>query len=85
MDKELTIKLDNYLIQKANEYALSQQRSLSLLIESYLKSLIDNESKKNGNENEISTYVKSMRTGVQIPSDFDYKKDYSDYLTNKYQ
>ena len=85
MDTELTIKLDNYLIQKANEYALSQQRSLSLLIESYLKSLIDSESKKNGNENEISLYVKSMRTGVQIPSDFDYKKNYSDYLTNKYQ
>ncbi|MDT3738271.1 MAG: DUF6364 family protein [Candidatus Kapabacteria bacterium] len=76
MDTELTIKLDNYLIQKANEYALSQQRSLSLLIESYLKSLIDSESKKNGNENEISPYIKSMRTGVQIPSDFDYKKDF---------
>lgn len=85
MDAELTIKLDKYLIQKANEYALTQKRSLSILIESYLKSLIDSETRKKDNEYEISPYVKSMRTGVKIPSDFDYKKDYSDYLTNKYQ
>ncbi len=85
MESGLNIKIDKYLIQKANEYALSQKKSLSFMIESYLKSLIDIDTKNKDNENKISPFVKSMRTGVIMPPDFDYKIDYIDYLTNKHQ
>ncbi|MFC0875807.1 DUF6364 family protein [Saccharicrinis sp. FJH2] len=85
MDSKLTLKLDKDVIEKAKEYASSHKRSLSRMIESYLKSLIDKENKCSENEIEISPFVRSMKTGVKIPADFDYKKVYADYLAEKYK
>ena len=85
MDSKLTLKLDKYVIDKAKEYASSQKRSLSRLIESYLKSLVDTDNPENNDEIEISPFVKSFRTGVKIPVDFDYKEAYGDYLSEKYK
>ncbi len=84
MDAKLTLKLDKYVIDKAKEYAASNKRSLSRIIESYLKTLIEKE-KLQADDIEISPFVKSMRTGVQIPADYDYKKGYGDYLAEKYK
>lgn len=44
MDKKLTLKLDKYVIERAKEYASSHNRSLSGLIEAYLKAIIDQDS-----------------------------------------
>ena len=85
MDAKLTLKLDKYVIDRAKEYASSHNRSLSRMIESYLKSLIDKEGKHSNNDIEISPFVKSMITGVNIPADYDYKKEYTDYLSEKYK
>jgi len=84
MDAKLTLKLDKYVIDKAKEYAASHQRSLSRMIESYLKTLIEKEKPQSG-DIEISPFVKSLRTGVKVPADYDYKKVYVDYLAEKYQ
>lgn len=84
MDTKLTLKLDKYVIAKAKEYASSQKRSLSRLIESYLKSLIDTDTPQ-PDEDGISPFVKSLKSGVKLPPDFDYKKAYGEYLTEKYQ
>lgn len=83
MDAKLTLKLDKFVIDKAKEYAASHKRSLSRMIEAYLKTLIEKESSET--DIEISPFVKSMKTGVKIPSDYDYKKDYRDYLSEKYK
>lgn len=85
MDKKLTLKLNKYVIEKAKEYALSHNKSLSRMVESYLKSLVDKNADEPEEEIEISPFVKSMQTGVKIPSGFDYKEAYSDYLTGKYK
>lgn len=85
MDKKLTLKLDKRVIDKAKEYASSQKRSLSRLIESYLKTLIDTDYQGSKNDIEISPFVKSMQTGVKVPADIEYKKVYGDYLTEKYK
>lgn len=85
MDAKLTLKLDKYVIDKAKDYASSQNKSLSRMIESYLKTLIDRDNKRTVNDIEISPFVKSMRTGVKLPADFDYKKEYGDYLAEKYK
>ena len=85
MDAKLTLKLDKLVIDKAKEYASSHKRSLSRMIESYLKSLIDKNSNESEDNFEISPFVKSMQTGVKIPADFDYKNAYDDYLTEKYK
>ena len=85
MDTKLTLKLDKFVIDKAKEYASLHKRSLSRIIESYLKSLIDKDSPDSDDDIEISPFIKSLRTGVKIPADFDYKKSYSDYLSEKYK
>ena len=85
MDAKLTLKLDKVVIDKAKEYAASHKRSLSRMIESYLKSLIDKESPDSKDDIEISPFVKSMRTGIKIPVDFDYKSAYGDYLAEKHK
>ncbi|MCF8234024.1 MAG: DUF6364 family protein [Bacteroidales bacterium] len=85
MDAKLTLKLDKHVIDKAKEYASSHKRSLSRLIESYLKTLIEKENRQADNDLEISSFVKSMQTGVKLPADFDYKKEYGDYLAEKYK
>jgi len=85
MDAKLTLKLDKYVIDKAKEYATSHQRSLSRMIESYLKTLIEKEKPQSDSDIEISPFVKSLRTGVKVPADYDYKKAYVDYLAEKYK
>ena len=86
MDTKLTLKLDKIVIEKAKKYASLQKRSLSRIIESYLKSLSIQEDSTDKNEIQISPFVKSMRSsGVNIPADLDYKTEYSNYLTEKYK
>jgi uncharacterized protein YpmS len=86
MDAKLTLKLDKQVIDKAKEYVSSQRRSLSRLVESYLKSLVNTDKRESNDDNiEISSFVKSLQTGVKIPADFDYKKEYGDYLSEKYK
>jgi len=85
MDTKLTLKLDKFVIDKAKEYATTHKRSLSRIIETYLRSLVSKRDPKDSDDIEISPFVKSMATGVNIPADFDYKKEYGDYLTHKYK
>ncbi len=85
MDAKLTLKLDKHVIIKAKDYASSQKRSLSRLVESYLKSLTDTDKKVIKEDIEISPFVKSLQTGVKVPVDFDYKKEHTDYLAEKYK
>jgi len=85
MDTKLTLKLDKFVIDKAKDYASTHKRSLSRIIESYLRSLITQNDSKENEDIQISPFVKSMTTGVKIPSDFDYKKEYGEYLTQKYK
>jgi len=84
MNTKLTLKLDKYVIDSAKKYAFSQKRSLSALIEAYLKTLITKDITMTDNEIEIYPFVKSLRTGVKIPADYDYEEAYANYLTEKY-
>ncbi len=82
MDAKLTLKLNKEIIEKAKKYASDKQMSLSRIIEFYLQSLTADKEK---DEFEISPFVKSISTGISVPSDLDYKKEYSDYLMEKYK
>ncbi len=82
MDTKLTLKLDKQVIEEAKKYASSQKKSLSKMIEHYLKSLTNNEN--TSDDIEISPFVKSMSTGVKIPTELDHKKVYSDHLAQKH-
>ena len=85
MDTKLTLKLNKTVIDKAKAYAAEHKKSLSGMIEAYLKSLIDKEADTEGDAIELSPFVKNMKTGVQIPSDTELKDTYRDHLNKKYQ
>ena len=82
MDTKLTLKLDQRIIEKAKDYASNKKMSLSQIVEAYLQSLT---SEDYTSEFEISPFVKSISNGTEIPSDLDYKKEYSDHLIEKYK
>jgi len=85
MDTKLTLKLDKFVIEQAKEYASSHKRSLSRIIESYLKTLINSGKNKDKSDIEISPFVKSMSTGIKIPADLDYKLEILSHLENKHK
>jgi len=82
MDTKLTLKLNQQIIEKAKAYASNKKMSLSRIVEAYLQALT---SENDSSKLEISPFVKSISTGTEIPADIDCKKDYSDYLIEKYK
>jgi hypothetical protein len=83
MDTKLTLKLNQEIIEKAKVYASQKKMSLSRIIENYLNSLTSDS--KNENSIEISPFVKRMSSGKKMPTDLDYKKEYSEHLMNKHK
>jgi hypothetical protein len=81
MDSKLTLNIDKDVARKAKVYAKSNGRSLSDLVENYLKLLTKNSSNENS---EYTPRVKSLLGCITLPEDFDYKKEVADYLTKKY-
>ena len=81
MDKKLTLSLNKTIIENAKIYAKSNNISLSKLIESYLAVLTRKKKKKS----EITPLVKSLSGIIELPTDFDEKESYSEYLTEKYK
>ncbi len=81
MDRKLTLSLDESVIESAKIYAKSNSISLSKLVESYLSIL----TKKRTEKVEITPLVKSLSGVIDLPSDFDEKKLYGDYLMEKYK
>jgi len=59
------------VIEKAKKYAKSSGRSLSDLIESYLKSLVKQEKGKE----EVPNEFKDLYGAVKLPADLDHKKE----------
>ena len=80
MDTKLTIKLDNDVITRAKRYAQHRRTSLSKMIESFLDSVTKNDPDDIG----ITPLVKSLSGVIELPEDFDYKRERADYLNKKY-
>ncbi|MEM9921950.1 MAG: DUF6364 family protein [Bacteroidota bacterium] len=81
MDKKLTLSLNAQVIENAKIYARENEISLSKLIEGYLRSV----TKQNTREVEITPLVQSLIGVVDIPEDFNMRKDYTNYLMEKYK
>ena len=80
MDAKLTLKLEQSVIEKAKDYAKRQKTSLSRLIENYLLDITDEEA----TQEKITPLVRSLSGIIDLPNDYDHKKDYADYLVKKY-
>jgi plasmid stability protein len=85
MDTKLTLKLDKNVIEKAKIYAAQHKHSLSFMIENYLKAVTSSEKTQANEGIKISEFVKSIGIdGVNLPEDFDYKKELTEILCKKY-
>lgn len=81
MNSKLTLTIEESVIKKAKLYAKSRGRSLSDIIENYLKVITDDNW---AIEIETTPMVKSMKGSFKAPEDFNYKEQLSKGLTDKY-
>jgi hypothetical protein len=80
MNTKLTLSIDNQVIIKAKEYAKNSGRSLSDLIENYLKNISSSES----HNFDICPKVKVLMGAFKAPLDFDYKSELSNAIFDKH-
>ena len=80
MNTKLTLTIEQSIIEKAKAFAKDKGRSLSDIIENYLKT-ITSEKKVT---NDISPLVSSLRGSFKTPESFDYKEELSKGLSEKY-
>lgn len=80
MTTKLTLTIEQDVIKVAKTYAHKKGRSLSELIENYLKTLTS----KTSDDKDLSPRVKKIMGKIKLPKDFDYKKTLADELTKKY-
>ncbi len=80
MNTKLTLTIEKSIIEKAKSYAKQNGRSLSGIIENYLKA-ITTDQKTN---KDVSPLVNSLRGSFKAPKNFDYKKELSKGLSEKY-
>jgi hypothetical protein len=80
MQTKLTLTLEQSIIEQAKTYAKSKGRSLSDLIENYLKVVINDTEQKVF----LSPSIKKLQGSIKLPEDFDYKKELTKALSEKY-
>jgi predicted CopG family antitoxin len=83
MNTKLTLTIQKDIIERAKSYAKDKNRSLSDLIENYLKSLTDKDEQRD--EQELDPIVQSLKGSFKMPKDMDYKKELRERLEKKYQ
>jgi hypothetical protein len=81
MNTKLTLTIEESVIETAKKYAGKRKRSLSDLVENYLKALTSDEKK---DKEELTPTVKSLRGSFTLPKNFNYKKELTDRLSEKY-
>ena len=79
MNTKLTLNLDKSIIEDAKSYATKNSMSLSRLIENYLKSITNS----SDTSKTVSPLVESL-TGVISSENIEERKDYRDFLNEKY-
>lgn len=83
MNTKLTLTIEQEIIERAKEYAKSKNRSLSDIIENYLKILTQKDSKQQ--EITVNPTVESLRGSFKMPNDFDYKAELRERIEKKYR
>lgn len=84
MTTKLTLSINKRTIEKAKKLAAERKTSVSKMVENYLELISGKETDK-PDEFKITPIVKSIAGVIKLPKDYDYKKDYSDYLEKKYK
>ena len=81
MNTKLTLTIEQSIIEKAKKYANDKGRSLSSIIENYLKAITKDEMVS---DVKLTPIVKSLKGSFKAPRNLNYKKELSKRLTEKY-
>ncbi len=81
MNTKLTLTIEQSIIEKAKKYANSKGRSLSNIVENYLKAITKEDYKESI---ELTPVVRSLKGSFKAPKNIDYKKELSKSLNGKY-
>jgi len=81
MTTKLTLTIDDSVISIAKKYAKPKGKSLSDIVENYLMSLTSKENKTE----EISPRILKLMGAIELPENFDYKKELTKGLAKKYK
>jgi hypothetical protein len=81
MNTKLTLTIEETIVEKAKKYAREKGRSLSDIIENYLKAITIEDFHK---PSELTPIVKSMKGSFKAPDHFDYKKELTKRLSEKH-
>jgi hypothetical protein len=80
MTTKLTLSIDDQVIESAKKYAMGKGKSLSGIVENYLKSISNTKS----GVSEISPRIKKLMGSLHLPKNFDYKSELGKEMINKY-
>ncbi len=80
MNTKLTLTIERTVIEQAKLYAKEKGRSLSDIVENYLKII----TKEQEFEEELSPLIKSLQGSFKLKDDIDYKEELSKGLAEKY-
>ncbi|SMO69425.1 DUF6364 family protein [Solitalea koreensis] len=81
MTTKLTLTIDDSVISVAKKYAKNKGKSLSDIVENYLMTLTSKESK----DETISPRILKLMGVIELPEDFDYKREITNSLSEKYK
>jgi hypothetical protein len=81
MTTKLTLTMEGEVIDSAKKYARKKGRSLSDIVENYLKSISAHEV----TNEDMSPKVARLKGVIKLPEDFDYKKEIGNALIKKYR
>jgi hypothetical protein len=81
MNAKLTLSLDKDTIEHAKIFARSRHKSLSRMVENYLRQVTRTEA----SEEEITPLVAELSGVISAESAERYGAEYADYLTEKYR
>jgi hypothetical protein len=81
MNTKLTLSLDRDIIEQAKEFAQSRHQSLSKLIESYLQQLTGSKDMKTP----VTPLVARLSGVLDARKADAHKREYTDYLADKYR
>jgi hypothetical protein len=80
MNTRLTLTLEKNIVEAIREYACSNDRTLSDMIENYFKLILYNRIPKT----KTTPIVNSLKGAFKVPVDFDYKEALSNALAEKH-
>ena len=82
MNTKLTLTIEQDIIERAKNYAKDKNRSLSDIIENYLKMLTKTD--RNQEVKKLNPIVKSLKGSFKMPKDMNYEKELGSRLEEKY-